>query len=114
MDNKLQRIIAGSRQLEKAKTVPEAKLIRDQAKAIAIYLKEQGYSLKCRLDASELQLRAERKIGCLIPNQFPKGHLNGKDKNGNILHKSHHVTCEEVGIGKMQSSRWQSQRSFLA
>jgi len=56
---------------------------------------------------AELQLRAERKLGQLIPEQFPKGRLAGKDKSGKPVQKYHAGTLEEAGISNNQSSRWQ-------
>jgi len=56
---------------------------------------------------AELQLRAERKLGQLIPEQFPNGNLLGRSKGGKRLRVSQPATLEESGISRTQSSRWQ-------
>jgi site-specific DNA-methyltransferase (adenine-specific) len=49
--------------LAKAKTVDEAKRVRDQAEAIDIYLRRQNASTAAIADAQEIKLWAERRIG---------------------------------------------------
>lgn len=105
-DSRLQRITIAKTALEKAKTIPEAKAIRDQASAIGAYLKEQGYLLSVQNDAAELKLRAERKLGQLIPMEFPR--IKKRDANGKATPLSQATTLEESGISRDQSSRWQT------
>lgn len=99
MSNQLQRIIQGAKALEKARTIPDVKVIRDQAKAIADYCKQQKYAGNAAIDAKELQLRAERKLGNLIPEQFPQGRPQKTSHDATFL--------KDSGISKTQSSRWQ-------
>lgn len=101
MNEQLSRIIAGARSLERARTVPEVKTIRDQAKAISDYCRQQKACVGAGLDAAELQVRAERKLGILIPQQFPQG----GDRKGKS--NSHADSLKESHISYTQSSRWQ-------
>ena len=104
--NQLQRIIAGAKALEIARTVPEVKLIRDQAKAISDYFKQQKTCVSAGQDAAELQLRSERKLGELIPEQFPKGATKGH-KGQKPMKSQPATSLVDSGISKTQSSRWQ-------
>lgn len=97
--NQLQRVIEGAKALEKARTIPDVKVIRDQAKAIADYCKQQKYAGNAAIDARELQLRAERKLGTLIPDQFPQGRPHKTSHDATFL--------KDAAISKTQSSRWQ-------
>jgi hypothetical protein len=49
------------------------KTIRDQAQAFAAYARERGYGLQAINDAAEIKIRAERRMGELIPILFPRG-----------------------------------------
>lgn len=73
MTSALQKITVAKQALEKARTIPEIKVIRDQAAVIQNYLKQQNYCLSIQNDAAELKLRAERKLGTVIPEKFPHG-----------------------------------------
>jgi hypothetical protein len=86
------------RMLAEAKTVGEAKQIRDQALAIGHYLAEQRYSRDAQNDAAEIKLRAERKIGELLAETV-ENHRPGKYRNDAILLPD--------GINKDASHRWQ-------
>ncbi len=92
----LQKISVAKAALEKARTIPEVKVIRDQAAALSNYLKQQNYCLTIQNDAGELKLRAERKLGNIIPDQFPQGR---KRFRAGTLKESH--------ISKTDSHRWQ-------
>lgn len=86
--------------LANATTVKEKKEIRDQAKALAEFLRKRdgrdGYHLK-QNDFAALKLRAEYEIGREIPDHFP--HCNGKLR-------SRKGTLKDAGISKNQASRW--------
>ncbi len=102
MNSALQKITVAKSALEKARTIPEVKVIRDQATALANYLKQQNYCLAIQNDAGELKLRAERKLGNIIPDRFPHGGSS----------RSHRDTLKESGISKVQSSHWQQVASI--
>lgn len=82
--------------------MPEVKVIRDQAKAIGDYCRQQKVCVGAGQDAAELQLRAERKLGELIPKQFPK-----HTKKCKRVMSQAATSLEDSGISRTQSSRWQ-------
>jgi hypothetical protein len=106
MTERLQRILNGARELSRAISVTDIKIIRDQAKAIAEYFKEQNTCITAGLDARELQLRAERKLGEVIPQEFKNGGKRG-NQHRKVAH-SHGARLAEAGISRTQSSRWQA------
>ena len=92
------------RALEQASTIDEAKSIRDKSEAARIYARQIGMSLEMQNLCCELKLRAERRMGEILgasPRQRPGQYQ-----------RSHDVTVApalaEMGISKMQSSRWQA------
>lgn len=97
----LVKLDEGRRALAEARTLHDAKKVRDVAKAAADLMKQQRMSQEVIFDAMELKLWAERRMG-----QFLAGTVN---RGGDRKSKSHDVTLiglpEEVG--RMQSSRWQ-------
>lgn len=95
--NMLAKLETACRALAEARGIKDVKTLRDQAQTIQDLLKRQGYCLEAQQQAGELKVRAERRLGELLPTTIQKG--------GNP--KSHDVTLNELGIGKMDSSRWQ-------
>lgn len=84
--------------LRQAASVDEVKEIRDKAQAILAYVKQAGDGLEAQNAAAEIKVRAERRAGELLA-EMPK-------HNGDP--RSHDVTrLQDMGIEKMQSSRWQ-------
>lgn len=97
-----------------AKTVDEVKQIRDKAEALRLYLKQQGESLEMQNACAEIKIRAERRAGELL-KEMPKnggtrGQLNGRDSSGGniVLPPENEPTLSDIGLTKMQSSRFQS------
>ena len=99
LDERLVLIDRANTALAEATTVEEVKDIRDTAQAVQSYLRQQSATLEIQNHAAELKLRAERKLGELL--------------DGTIQHggdpKSHDVTLENLGVAKIQSSRWQQE-----
>lgn len=81
--------------------------IRDQAEALRVYMKAASESLETANAAAEIKLRAERKAGEMLAAMEKQG--PGQYK------RSHDVTVcpslDDLGIDKMQSSRWQKEAS---
>lgn len=92
-------ITAAKRSLAQASSLDEVLELRDKAEAIRTYLRASRESLEAQNAAADIRLRAERKAGELLAEM---------DKhNGDP--RSHDVTrLADLGITKMQSSRWQS------
>lgn len=108
MTTQLVKFEAAKQALEVARTVDEVKSVRDKAEALRLYMKQAGESLEMQNAVAEIKLRAERKAGELL-QEMPKN--EGQLKRGANLPQSHDVTTEklsDLGIGKMQSSRWQA------
>lgn len=82
--------------LAKVVHVDEFKDIRDKAEAIRGYAKTANLGLESQNLAAEVKIRAERGGGELIPKAITKGT------------KSHDVTLSDLGLSKMDSSRWQA------
>lgn len=87
-----------ARALSQAKSLDEVLSIRDHAIAAQVYVRAAKLGLGMQNDATEIKLRAERKAGEFLA-LMPK-------HNGDPL--SHDVTrLSELGVERMQSSRWQ-------
>ena len=89
--------------LATAKNIDEVREIRDKAQAIEAYQRKRKVSLQAQLDAAEIALRAERRLGELC-----KEVTGGKAGGRNAKAKLHDVTLlSDLDIDKAQSSRWQ-------
>lgn len=106
MNNSLTNISAARTALAKASTLADVLTIRDKAEAIRVYVKAAAESLETQNAAAEIKLRAERKAGEMLAEM----ELHGSNQHGR---KSHNVTSSlaDLGITKMQSSRWQKEAS---
>lgn len=95
------------RALAEAKQIEEVIDLRDRAQAVQHYMRQRGESALAMLDAAELKLRAERRLGELLA-EMPK-HPGGRPTEN----QSHDVTgLSGLGIGRMDSSRWQKLASI--
>ena len=52
--------------LAQARSIDEVKLVRDQAEALRLYVRQQGEGLEMQNDIAEIKLRAERRAGELL------------------------------------------------
>lgn len=92
--------------LMEAHSIDDVKEIRDKAEALRMYAKQAGESLENQNMIAEIKLRAERRAGELL------GEMERQDQ-GRPAKTSHDVTfsppkLDDLGISRMQSSRWQS------
>lgn len=83
MSTQLVRYEAACRALAEAKSVDEAKNLRDQAEVLRAYAR-QAKNRQLEIDAAEIRLRAERRLGELIEAQKESVGLNkgGRPKTG--------------------------------
>jgi N6-adenosine-specific RNA methylase IME4 len=115
----LVRYEAACRALAEAKTVDEAKDIRDKAEAMRVYAR-QANNKDLEIDAAEIRISAERRLGELIKAQKETVGLNkgvaekappGRGrKNPVVIHDrvlDERPTLKEAGISKDLSSRAQ-------
>lgn len=102
----LAKISEARRALASAQTLDDVLGIRDQAKALEACLKIVGESLEAANDAAEVKLRAERKAGEML-SVMEKNKGGRPAETGNSVLPVSSESLEDLGIDKMQSSRWQ-------
>lgn len=93
------------RLLQKYKTIPELKGLRDKAEAVRQYAKSSGLGLEIQNHAAEVGIRAERKGGALLKAMAERGerHTQGRPKT---LHDGR-FKLEDLGLTEIESHRWQ-------
>lgn len=97
--------------LAECQRIDEVKDIRDKAEAMAAYAR-QAKDTELIQYATEIKVRAERRAGEMLA-AMPKAQgvkFNGRDEAGNFRqsHDDTSQTLAEIGVSKVQSSRWQS------
>ncbi len=103
--NTLMAIERARHALEAAVGLGEVKELRNQAEAMRVYAKQAQCSLEIQNMCAELKLRSERKAGGMLRDITVKGGERHKSHDGTYERLS---VLEELGISKMQSSRWQT------
>jgi len=108
-DKQLLEISKAQQALVLAKTIPEAKIIRDKAQAIQVFLRRQEGCEEAAMDAAELKLRAERKLGEILKEQEKNPGQLKKGRESPQLHDETTVipTLADQGITNIESHRWQ-------
>jgi hypothetical protein len=89
------------RALERAKSLEEVVAIRNTAEHTRLYAQQAKLGIDVYNSAVELRVRAERKAGASLA-EMPK--QSGRPKNNGI---SEIPLLSDIGITKLQSSRWQ-------
>jgi|SRR5581483_2997198 len=105
----LVRYDAACRAIAEAKSVDEAKDIRDRAEAMRLYARQAG-NRALEVDAAEIRLRAERRLGELIKAQKDTVGLNTGARGigtSAVPKENRTPTLADVGIDKKLSSRAQ-------
>ncbi len=101
------------RTLAELEQIDEVKDIRDKAEAMRLYAKQAQMGLDAQNHAAEIKIRAERRAGELLKsmdkNTGTKGQLIGPGIIGGntTLPPIKPPPLDDLGISKMQSSRWQ-------
>lgn len=91
--------------LFEAKSLDDVLHIRDIAEAARVYAQAAKLGLENQNEAAEVKIRAERKAGEMLA-QMPKAEGGRPTETSNtVLHVS--PTLADLGIERMQSSRWQ-------
>jgi hypothetical protein len=95
--------------------VDEVKDIRDKAEAMAAYAR-QAKDQELILWATEIKVRAERRAGEMLAHMEKStgSKFNGRNEDGSVR-RSHDDTAKtlaDVGVTKVQSSRWQQLASM--
>lgn len=113
----LVRYDAACRALAEAKSVDEVKHLRDKAEAMRAYA-HQAKNKQLEVDAAEIRIRAERRLGEMISEQKAtiglstgsRGQLAGRDASGGSVvapPERTAATLAEAGIDKKLSARAQ-------
>lgn len=106
--NTLSRISDARRALAAASSLDDVLAIRDQAEALRVYMKAASESLETANAAAEIKLRAERKAGEMLAAM--EKNVGGRPaETGNVVLPV--SSLDDLGIDKMQSSRWQKEAS---
>ena len=103
MSKSLATISKAKRALAAAKSLDEVLEVRDQAEAARVYAKAACDGLELQNSAAEIKIRAERKAGEMLVAMEKIGH---RPKKGNTA-LPFREQLSDLGITKMQSSRWQ-------
>lgn len=101
------------RLLSECSTIQEAKKYRDFAEAARVYAETSRLGTEAQNKAVEIKLRAERRMGQILA-EMPKNEGGRPPKTGIGIDTGFEQpqTLEEIGISKMQSSRWQQEASL--
>ncbi len=113
MTTALTKFDAARRALAEARTVDEVKMLRDRAEQARAYAKQQREGREMQNDIAEIKLRAERRLGEML-GEMDKAKGGRPEITGNtMLPVNEGSTLADIGISKMQSSRWQRAATIL-
>lgn len=109
MSGELAKLDAATRMLAEAKTLDEVTHIVNIAEAARVYARAAKLGLEAYNHAAEVKVRAERKAGELL-RDMPKaeGGRPPQETSNTMLPVSDTPTLSDIGVAKMQSSRWQA------
>lgn len=121
MSASLLKYDAACRAIAAARTADEAKEIRDRAEAMRAYAR-QAQNKQLEVDAAEIRIRAERRLGEILVAQkaLPRGQGGGLNRGaagggkkeaprGSFVEpRDTTPTLADLGIGKKLSSRAQA------
>lgn len=101
MSTTLAAISKAKTMLARATSMDDILNIRDQAEAFRAYAKAAGKGFEAMNAAAEIKLMAERKAGAVLAGmELDKGAAT--ERGNSMLPR-----LDDLGISKMQSSRWQ-------
>ncbi len=103
--NSMIKLDGAVKALAEASSLEDVKHIADVAEAARTYARAARLGLKAQNRAAEVHLRAQRKAGALLAS-MEKNKGGRPDETGNIVLPVS-PSLKELGIDKMQSSRWQ-------
>jgi hypothetical protein len=103
MSTAISKLSIARRALIAAKSLNDVLDVCDMAAAIRAFAKAASESLEVQNAASDLRLSAERKAGEMLAKMELAGRGGGDTKSSNSVL----LGLTDIGITKMQSSRWQ-------
>lgn len=107
----IQKLGIARQLLAEAKNLDDVLHIRDIAEAARVYAQAAKLGLENQNEAAEVKIRAERKAGEMLARMPKNEGAKGTGSNQyevRSLDVTAPPTLEELGIEKMQSSRWQT------
>jgi len=108
VEKSLVQLDEARRLLSEIQNIDEIKNIRDKAEAMRVYAKQAKLGLEAQNHAAEIKLRAERRAGELLRDMEKNKGGRPTDETDNTLLPVTPPKLSEIGISKMQSSRWQA------
>jgi hypothetical protein len=112
-DNAITKLTDATRLLSECRTIPEAKQYHDMAEAGRVFAQMSGLGTEAQNYAVEIKLRAERRMGEML-KQTKKNKGGRPEETGIYPDTGLPPTLEEIGISKVQSSRWQAMAAVPA
>ena len=106
-NNQLAHLMKAKRELALVTRIDEVKEIRSKAEALRVYAKQAGESLEMQNNCAEIKIRAERRAGELL-QEIDKNGGGRPTKTSNAMLQVSGPTLLELGVTRMQSSRWQT------
>ena len=106
-NNQLAHFRKAKRELALVTRIDEVKEIRDKAEALRVYSQRAGESLEMQNNCAEIKIRAERRAGELL-QEIDKSRGGRPTKTSNMMLQVSGPTLMELGVSRMQSSRWQT------
>ena len=106
-NNQLVHLMKAKRELALVTRIDEVKEIRSKAEALRVYAKQAGESLEMQNNCAEIKIRAERRAGELL-QEIDKSRGGRPTKTSNMMLQVSGPTLMELGVSRMQSSRWQT------
>ncbi len=107
INDQLAHFRKAKRELALVTRIDEVKEIRDKAEALRAYAKQAGESLEMQNNCAEIKIRAERRAGELL-QETDKNRGGRPTKSRNTMIQVSGPTLMELGVTRMQSSRWQT------
>jgi len=99
------------RALAEAKTLPDIRVIRDQAIALKSYAKARGLGIEAENSAAEIRVRAERMMGAELIRMAEAGERVTRQTSGTFYREvganGRLPTREDLGLNTHQVGDWQ-------
>lgn len=108
----LVKLSEATRLLAECATIDEAKHIHDLAEGARIYAKMSGQALAAQNSASEIKLRAERRMGDMLKEMDLRPGRRWPSDNSTHMGTIKNPTLSDLDISKKQSSRFQQVASI--
>jgi len=109
----LAKFNAAKHALAEARSIDEVKDIRDKAEALRLYSIQQRESFGMQNDIAEIKIRAERRIGEMIPEMQERGEL-AKQGRQEQTSDDRRFKLDELGMAQNTLSVWENTTNINA